>query len=269
LVQGTCGKEEQSAPPMVRAIWRTVATILWTGLAFGASLGTLVGSHRLRRRARWAQRWFRGLLRLWGVRPVSEGDPPPVTAPGIVVSNHLSYLDVCVLGSTVPCVFAAKAEIRRWPFIGFLARYAGTVFVQRGSALTIRRQVEALRRRARAGLWVVFFPEGRISDHDGLLPFRRGLFTLAQSTGLPVYPVVLRYTPLADVHWATAEALHRHAWRWFRRPSVTAHIRWLPPVRLEGTPPEVLSGAVARLRDVMQKAYEALRAREVPSSAPS
>jgi 1-acyl-sn-glycerol-3-phosphate acyltransferase len=248
---------------MVRVVWRTAATILWTGLALGASLGTLVGPHRLRRRARWAQRWFRGLLRLWGVRPVSEGDPPPATAPGIVVSNHLSYLDVCVLGSTVPCVFAAKAEIRRWPFIGFLARYAGTVFVQRGNALTIRRQVEALRSRTQAGLWVVFFPEGRISDQDGLLPFRRGLFALAQSTQLPVYPVVLRYTPLADVHWATGEALHRHAWRWFRRPFVTVHIRWLPPVRLE-----VLPGAIAHLRATMQKAYEALKAQEV-SSTPS
>ena len=79
-------------------------------------------------RAQWLSRWSRRLLRVLAVRVAGLGLPPQC---GLLVSNHLGYLDVLVLAAVQPCVFVAKAEVRHWPVLGVLARLAGTRFVRR------------------------------------------------------------------------------------------------------------------------------------------
>jgi 1-acyl-sn-glycerol-3-phosphate acyltransferase len=82
------------------------------------------------RRALWLQSACRGVLRSVGVRWQVNGTP---SAHGLVVSNHLSYLDIAVYSAAMPCVFVSKAEVQRWPYFGLAARASGTVFIDRAS----------------------------------------------------------------------------------------------------------------------------------------
>lgn len=113
---------------------------------------------------------------------------------GAVISNHLSYLDIIVFAALHPCVFVSKAEIERWPVVGWMTTMAGTVYVARGhggSALKARKGMLAA---MNAGLPVVFFPEGTTSNGSGLLKFHSGLLAQVIDSGLPVTAGYLRYS---------------------------------------------------------------------------
>ena len=73
------------------------------------------GPLTLERRALWVQQTCLGILNVMGIRPNIEGTPP---THGLVVSNHLSYIDILVLSAAMPCFFVAKIEIGGWPFFG-------------------------------------------------------------------------------------------------------------------------------------------------------
>jgi lyso-ornithine lipid O-acyltransferase len=123
-------------------------------------------------RARWLQRHSRRMLRVFGCRLVVRGTIP---AGGFLIANHLSYLDVLLLGAYQPCVFVAKREVRRWPVLGWFAGRAGTIFVNRESRRDAARAVAAMRRVAEQGVLVVLFPEGTSSDGREVLPFKSAL----------------------------------------------------------------------------------------------
>ena len=112
------------------------------------------------------------------------------------VANHVSYLDIPVLGFCVDVVFVAKQEVKNWPIFGFLARMAGTQFVKRDS-LSTAIQCSTIRETLNQGNSILFFPEGTSSDGATVLPFKSSLFSAA--TGFPpeselyVQPVTIAY----------------------------------------------------------------------------
>lgn len=131
-------------------------------------------------RSRIKQGWSRWLVRVCGlrihlVRPTSS----PTPLPSFLVMNHVSWLDIFVLNAVLPATFVAKAEIRRWPLIGWLVAGSGTIFVERGSRHAVRRVNQLIVKRLAAGERVAFFPEGTTSDGSGLLPFHTSLFAAA------------------------------------------------------------------------------------------
>src|SRR5690242_15551310 len=79
-------------------------------------------------RAEWLSRSSRRHLRIFGYSADVSG---PIPKSGLLVSNHLSYLDILAIASTTPAVFVSKAEVRHWPLFGWFAAIAGTVFVDR------------------------------------------------------------------------------------------------------------------------------------------
>ncbi len=123
-------------------------------------------------RAAWLQRATRRHLKIFNLRPEVIG---PVPASGLIVSNHLSYLDILVLSSVTPAVFVSKADVRGWPVFGWLAALGGTVFIERER----RTHVGAVNREVGCalaeGVPVVVFPEGTSSDGKNILPFRSSL----------------------------------------------------------------------------------------------
>ena len=243
----------------IRRIARLTLTILITvGMVLG-SLETLVGRYpmRLYRRLRWAQRWFRWLVRVWGLRVEGSGSIPPEGQGGIMVANHRSYLDVVALFLQRPLIFVAKAEIRRWPVIGPLAQYVGVIFIERDNPASLRRQIEIIRRRIDHGFWICFFPEGRITTGMELGPFRRGLLGLAQMIRRPIHPVVLYY-PDRRLEWGGPESLPRHLWRWLGRPSVKIRVRWLEPLNTDAGVTGKVDALVAELYTRMNEAYRQL-----------
>ncbi len=138
-------------------------------------------------RARCLQRHSRRILRVLGVE-VSAGGRVP--ASGLLVSNHLSYLDVLVLSTITPAVFVAKSEVRGWPVFGWLARRAGTLFIERAKRSDVARVNDEADRLLAAGMLLVIFPEGTSSDGREVLPFKSSLLE----------PIVGRRHPLSVAH---------------------------------------------------------------------
>jgi 1-acyl-sn-glycerol-3-phosphate acyltransferase len=137
------------------------------------------------------QRWASGMLDAIGLELRVEGE---TIAPGaLLVTNHVSWLDILVLASRTPAVFVAKSEVRRWPAIGWLAARAETLFLRRASGrslLEVKNRVAGLLLEDRA---VAFFPEGTTSDGAGVLPFRSGLLQAAVDGDRAVQPIAIAY----------------------------------------------------------------------------
>jgi 1-acyl-sn-glycerol-3-phosphate acyltransferase len=99
----------------------------------------------------------------------------PIPQNGLLVSNHLSYLDVLVFSALTPAVFVAKQEVESWPVLGFFARLAGTVFVDRRRRLRAGASADAVETVLADGGLAVLFPEGTSSDGKTVLPFKSAL----------------------------------------------------------------------------------------------
>lgn len=120
----------------------------------------------------------------------------PMTVPGAVVANHASWLDIFVLNAGQRVFFVSKSEVAGWPGIGWLARAAGTVFINRkGSEARVQQRL--FEERLRAGHRLLFFPEGTSTDSLRILPFKSTLFAAFFSHGLEhamhIQPVTVRY----------------------------------------------------------------------------
>ncbi len=177
----------------VRVAYRSTAFLGITGL------GILEHLWRYRRRglagdprvgAAWVQRWSRRSLTRVGIRAVHEGRVPE---RGMVVCNHLGYLDIGVIAISGPMVFVSKAEVAGWPFMGSLARCAGTLFLKREMRAHVAEIGSLMRPIIEAGTVVAVFPEGTSSGGDGVLPFRSSLLEPAAANGWPVTPACITY----------------------------------------------------------------------------
>ena len=179
----------------VRLVLRLSASAGWTLVLFAvwallAPLALVAGA-LWRWRACIRQVWSRGMCRILGVRLAVEGRPP---AGGcLLVANHLSYLDVVVLGALCPCAFVAKREVAGWPVIGFVARAMGTLFVERERKRSLADLNRVLARRLARGETLVLFPEGTSSPGERVLPFRPALLAPAVELGAPVAYAALAY----------------------------------------------------------------------------
>ena len=123
-------------------------------------------------RAAWLQRATRRHLKIFNFKAEVSG---PVPADGLIVSNHLSYLDILVLASVTPAVFVSKADVRRWPVFGWLAALGGTVFIERERHTHVGVVNREIADALADGVPVVVFPEGTSSDGQTILPFRSSL----------------------------------------------------------------------------------------------
>ncbi len=117
---------------------------------------------------------------------------------GAVISNHLSYLDIVVFATLHPCVFVSKAEIRRWPVVGWMTTMSGTVYVERGHGGSAMRARKGMQAAVDAGLPVVFFPEGTTTNGSHLLKFHSGLLAQVLYSGSPVTAACLSYSFAED-----------------------------------------------------------------------
>ena len=171
---------------------------VWRGLRLALhfasiALGAIVLYPRLDAggRARLKQCWSLQILDILCVR--LEAAPSDAPAGCLIVSNHVSWLDIFVINALRPSAFIAKAEIRQWPFIGWLGARNDTVFLRRGSrghAKEVNGQIDAL---LVGGIDVAIFPEGTTTDGTHLLNFHAALLQPAIETGRAVLPLALSY----------------------------------------------------------------------------
>jgi 1-acyl-sn-glycerol-3-phosphate acyltransferase len=144
------------------------------------------------RRAAWVHDSFARLARRLSLVPTVS---PAASAEGagLLVSNHLSYLDIMVYAAVRPLRFVAKFEVRRWPLVGILASLGGTIFVERERSLQVGQVAQQIEQSLREGVPVLLFPEGTSSDGSSVLPFRSPLFDPAIRAGALVTAAAIRY----------------------------------------------------------------------------
>jgi 1-acyl-sn-glycerol-3-phosphate acyltransferase len=225
-------------------------------LAIGAVLATgvaLLGAARVPRPwlpvlVSW---WHRRLGHCLALGVTTRGTPVP---GALIAANHISWLDIPVLGGVAPVRFVSKAEVRRWPLIGWLAALSGTLFLRRGAhqasltANDIARQLDR-------GEAVVIFPEGTTGDGRALGRFHARLFAAVEHCRAPVQPVAIRYgqgaEPDTTAPFIGDDTLIRHLWRVLRHPGMSVSVDFLPPVRV----------AEARRRQLADAARAAVAAR--------
>ncbi|MGE4527624.1 MAG: lysophospholipid acyltransferase family protein [Rhodospirillaceae bacterium] len=185
--------------------------------------------------------FWKGVLRLANIRVRVHGRVA-ATRPLLVVSNHISYLDIPVLGSLIPGFFVAKADVAGWPGLGVLAKLGRTVFVERKRAEAARQKVELTARLAH-GTPLILFPEGTSSDGNRVLPFKSTLFSIAEEyiEGQPVVvqPVAVAYTHCFGVPigylwrhffaWYGDMDLAPHLWSVLRMGRLTVEVNFLEP----------------------------------------
>ncbi len=152
------------------------------------------GGLPLPERTRWLQRSCRRALRVFGVEIEALGPRP---TSGLLVSNHLSYLDILVLATLLPAVFVSKSEIKNWPVFGWFGRLAGTLFVERARRSDVARMGAEIRAVLAGGHVVVLFPEGTSWNGRELLPFKSSLLEPIVGSLHPLSVAGIGYT-LAD-----------------------------------------------------------------------
>jgi lyso-ornithine lipid O-acyltransferase len=182
-------------------------------------------------RALWLQSACRGVLRSIGVQCSVIGTPP---THGLVVSNHLSYLDIAVYSAIMPCAFVAKAEIDKWPYFGLAARAGGTIFLNRSSRASAAVAAREIAQRLKLPVPVLLFPEGTSTDGFELLPFHSALFQPAIDEGASITAAALRYVPDTDVPeseycWYGDADFLAHVWKLLRAPGFSAAITFGQP----------------------------------------
>jgi lyso-ornithine lipid O-acyltransferase len=148
------------------------------------------GEAALVARAAWLQRSSRRFLRIFRVETRVAG---PVPAGGLLVCNHLSYLDILVLAARAPAVFVAKREVKSWPVFGWFANLVGTLFVDRDRRTHVGPLTQKIQDLLNRGMLVILFPEGTSSDGRTVLPFKSALLEPAARQTHPLFAGFIGY----------------------------------------------------------------------------
>ena len=144
----------------------------------------------------WPSRFLYGIAWILNIRISTEG--VPLREDVFYVANHLSWIDIPIIGGVTRSAFVAKAEIRKWPVTGWLATLNHTVFVSRGDRLGVGQQIEELKAAIAEHQPITIFPEGTTTDGTSLLPFKASLFAVLvpPPRGIRVQPILLDFNVL-------------------------------------------------------------------------
>jgi len=217
-----------------RVPWLLLHVLLGTPLTVVCQLGALktlpVGTGQLgERMINW---WSTMVCRIFGLRRQVSGGLNP--GPRLVAANHISWVDIPLMNSVAAMGFVAKAEISDWPVVGWLAQLGDTVFHRRGSHDSASGVVSAMVERLEAGERVAIFPEAGILDGEGVKRFHARMFGAAISAGVPVQPVMLRYSRAGqrydDITFRPGEHFLGNFFRLLMQPACVAEIAFLEPL---------------------------------------
>lgn len=150
-----------------------------------------------------------------------------------LVSNHVSWLDIPIIGGATGSAFIAQDSVARWPLVGWMARINETIFIARSDRLGVAGQIEMVKTAIAERRPVTIFPEGTTTDGTSLHPFKPPLFAVLAPPprGICVQPVLLDYHGLGpEFAWIGTEGAPRNAWRVLcRRKSIPVTLRFLEP----------------------------------------
>jgi 1-acyl-sn-glycerol-3-phosphate acyltransferase len=177
------------------------------------------------------QAWARTMLARLAIELIVVGDPP-VHGPMLLVSNHISWLDIVVMHAARHCRFVSKAAVQHWPVVGTLATGAGTLYIERESRRDAMRVMHHMAERLTAGDVLAVFPEGTTGDGTTVQTFHANMLQSAISAHAQVQPVGLQFRDAATgaVSFAPCyigdDTLFQSLWRTLKTQSVQAVVRF-------------------------------------------
>ena len=217
---------------MLRRVRRAVALVFALALCIVRYwLKRVRGPLTLEQRAVWLQQAASMILKCLGIKYQVEGQLP---CCGLVVSNHLSYLDIVIISAAMPCFFVAKMEIVGWPFFGKAARTGGTIFLDRSSLASAMSVADQITERLNLPVPVLLFPEGTSTDGAQVLRFHSRLIDPATTAGAPITAAALRYEIEGGVEerelcWYGDESFATHMWKVLGVVGFSAQLRFFEP----------------------------------------
>jgi 1-acyl-sn-glycerol-3-phosphate acyltransferase len=238
----------------IRGILRLSAFTIWSLLVVPPQLCVLIVT---RGPAAYVvpQIWHRGVVRIFGLKVHITGAPVR-RAQAIYVSNHISYLDIPVLGSVLKAAFVAKSEVAGWPVFGFLSKLQQTAFINRSRAEAASSR-DSLKARLNNGQSLILFPEATSSNGREVLPFRSSFFALAEGAqrhfegqtddngGIYVQPLTVRVRreprgergdTIDDYAWYGDMELPGHLWHFAKYGRADIEMIFHPPIAPERHP---------------------------------
>jgi 1-acyl-sn-glycerol-3-phosphate acyltransferase len=252
---------------MLRALIKIAGTLILFLLYLLATLAVCTLLIKARQRRAGMTRlvsFFAGLvLRLYGVRVAATGGRKfaPAHKGHLVVSNHMSYVDVLVIASLAPVVFVTSIELRNTPLLGQLARLSGSLFVERRKASGLKQEIDAITDVLTQGFSVVLFPEGTTFNGDHVHPFKQSLLDAAVKANCGILPVCIRYQRVNNEPLSAASrdailyyggtTFFRHFPRFLRLRSVEVKLSVLHPIH---------AGEDESRKHLAERAHEAISA---------
>lgn len=195
---------------------------------------------RRRRFSAHASWWCRQLCRAFNITVVVTGQPSPDQV-GLVVGNHLGFIDILAGASVRPNLFVTSQEMRETPVLGLLTEMGGCIYVERRSRANIRNELGEITETLKRGLRVVLYPEAASTNGEGILPFKRTLLTAAANAGVPILPFVFNFREINgepgfqmkyrdSVCWYGDMPFYTALWRACGLKSLVCEIEYLSPV---------------------------------------
>lgn len=180
----------------------------------------------------WPQHFLRGVGWIAGLRYRISGTP--LKHHVLFVANHESWLDILALAGASGTAFVSKAEVGRWPVIGWLANIGRTIYVERADRGAVRGQADAIRVALERGERVALFPEGTTDGGVAMLPFRPSLLASLYPpiAGVQVQPVAIDYGANGEeIAWVGGESAKSNVSRILKRGgSLPVHLTFLAPL---------------------------------------
>lgn len=180
------------------------------------------------------QQWNRKTCDILSLKIQVEGDIPATAS--LLVSNHISWLDIPLLGSLLPLNFLSKDEVRRWPVVGWLAWKSGTLFIKRGNDGAANQATLEITRHLIADQNVLVFPEGTTTDGTRVRRFHPRLFAVAIDNIILIQPVGICYTNGHGKRCHSAafidnESFTSNLWKILGESSIQANVYFLPIIK--------------------------------------
>ena len=227
----------------IRAVLIIGLIILWTMVLIPPHL--ILRAVFPSKRYALPQVFHKGIARLLRLKIVITGTPS-AAQPTLFIINHISWLDIPVVGSFLKGSFVAKEEVAHYPFVGFAATLQDTIFIAR-TRPSVRDHKDGMKEHLENGDNIFLFPEGTSSNGFVLHDFKSAYFALAeQNSGdepLIVQPVTLAYSKMDGMYmgrslmkkvaWIGDEELIGHMWAFLNSGRVTAELRFHSPVTID------------------------------------
>jgi lyso-ornithine lipid O-acyltransferase len=185
--------------------------------------------------------YHKAVARMLGFEVIIEGAAPQ-QGPILLVSNHVSWIDIVALSATAPLSFIAKREVAGWPLFGQLAKLQRTVFVDRDRRHKTGEHRNEISSRLEEKDTLVLFPEGTSFDGLRVLNFKSAFFGAVEATDVPVVPVAIAYSHVTGLPmtrrqrpsfaWYGDMDLPRHLWAALKATPIRITIRFHEPLTL-------------------------------------